>query len=269
MSTQPTSNPVRLTKSEAVFAVSDVRETIAFYHDVLGFESDWVWGDPPVHGAATWGRLQVMFSKRPELAAKIEGHSHYFFVDDVQGLYARHQSAGANIIADIENKPWGVREYTVRDINGYHLSFAGAQTLDRPKTATESLPGHVRLEKRMATLDEYTRLRQSVGWGTEDSWMPQVLERSLFGIVAIDGRDNQAVGMVRVCGDGRYFTIWDVIVATPYQGQKIGSAMMEMAMAELRSIAPKNAFVGLFTPKPAFYERFGFAADSGGMHAML
>jgi uncharacterized glyoxalase superfamily protein PhnB len=267
MSTQATASPVRLTKSEAVFAVSDVRETIAFFRNVLGFESDWLWGDPPVHGGAAWGKFQVMFSKRPELAAKIEGHSHYFFVDDVDSLYERHKSAGANIIRDIQNQPWGVREYTLREINGYHLTFAGALTYDRPSTATDLLPSHVRLDKRVATLDEYVALRKSVNWGVDV--VPQVLERSLFGIVAIDTRDNQTVGMLRVCGDGRYFTIWDVIVATPCQGQKIGSAMMELAMSELRKIGPKGAFVGLFTPRPAFYERFGFAPDSGGMHTML
>jgi uncharacterized glyoxalase superfamily protein PhnB len=269
MSAQAASNPVRLKKSEAVFAVSDVRETIAFYRNVLGFESEWLWGDPPVHGGVAWNKVQVMFHKSPELAAKIAGHGHYFFVDDVQSLYERHKSAGAPIANEIANQPWGVREYCVRDINGYYLTFAGALTYDRPKTATDSLPPHIRLEKRIATFDEYSNLRRSVGWSVEPDWMPTVLQRTMFGIVAIDTRDNQTVGMLRVCGDGRYYTIWDVIVATPYQGQKIGSAIMEMAMAELRKIGPKGAFVGLFTPRPAFYERFGFAADVGGMHTML
>jgi uncharacterized glyoxalase superfamily protein PhnB len=269
MSTPTAPNPVRLTRSEAVFAVSDIRETVAFYRDVLGFESEWLWGDPPVHAGVGWGRLQVMFHKSPDLAAKIEGHGHYFFVDDVQSLYERHKSAGAEMVRDIENKPWGVREYCVRDLNGYHLNFAGALTYDRPTTATDSLPPHIRIEERVATLDEYTNLRLSVGWKVEPEWMPTVLQHTLFGIVAIDTRDNQTVGMLRACGDGRYYTIWDVIVAKPYHGQKIGSALMERAMSELRKIAPKGAFVGLFTPRPAFYERFGFAADSGGMHAML
>jgi GNAT superfamily N-acetyltransferase/uncharacterized glyoxalase superfamily protein PhnB len=269
MSSQSTSGHIRLNRSEAIFAVADVRQTIAFYRDVLGFESEWLWGDPPDFGGAGWGRVQVMFSKDPELAARIEGHSHCFFLDDVQGLYERHKSAGANIISDIDNKPWGMREYTVREINGYHLRFGGAASYERPKTGSDSLPPHVRLEKRMATLDEYLALRRSVNWGTEGEWFTQVLDRSLFGLVAIDSRDGQTVGMLRVCGDGRYYTIWDVIVATPYQGQKIGSALMERAMAELRTIGPRGAFVGLFTPKPAFYERFGFAPDSGGMHTML
>ena len=43
---------------------------------------------------------------------------------------------------------------------------------------------------------------------------------------------------------------------------------MEQAVAELRKIGPKGAFVGLFTPKPEFYERLGFQKDIG-MHIAL
>ena len=98
--------------------------------------------------------------------------------------------------------------------------------------------------------------------------MSEALQRSLFFVVAADSRDGQTVGMVRVCGDGRAYTIWDVIVKPAYQSQKIGSAMMETAMAELRKVGPKGAFVGLFTPKPIFYERLGFARGIG-MHMPL
>ena len=81
-------------------------------------------------------------------------------------------------------------------------------------------------------------------------------------------RDNLPVGVVRVTGDGRYFMIWDVIVRPSHQGQKIGTAMMELAVAELRRRGPRGAFVGLFTGKPEFYERVGFRRD-GGMHLAL
>jgi predicted N-acetyltransferase YhbS len=58
------------------------------------------------------------------------------------------------------------------------------------------------------------------------------------------------------------------MVLPAYQGQRIGSAMMEAAMAELRKVGRSGAFVGLFTGKPGFYERLGFRLD-GGMHTTL
>lgn len=257
-----------LTSSEPIFAVSDVRETVRFYRDVLGFESEWFWGDPPNFGGVRWGRVHVMFCLQPDMKGKTEGQQHWFKVEDVQAIYDRHKSSGAPITSDIENKPWGMREYTVRDINGYYLRFAGPATYEPSKTSTEMLPPHIRIEIRKATLDEYMKITEAVGWNKDATTMPRALELSLFGVVAKDTRDDQTVGMARVCGDGRYYTIWDVMVLPSYQGQKIGSAMMEAAMAELRKMGPKNAFVGLFTGKPAFYERFGFVRD-GGMHAGL
>jgi ribosomal protein S18 acetylase RimI-like enzyme len=110
------------------------------------------------------------------------------------------------------------------------------------------------------------KLTEAVGWNKDWPTMPQVLENSLFCVVATDvRRGGQAVGMLRVCGDSHFYTIWDVMVAPAYQGQKIGTAMMEAAMNELRRIGPKGAFVGLFTPKPKFYERLGFKGGGGMM----
>jgi putative acetyltransferase len=84
------------------------------------------------------------------------------------------------------------------------------------------------------------------------------LERSLFGVVAIDTRDGGAVGMLRVCGDPRQYSIWDVMVLPGHQGRKIGTAMLESAVAELRRRGPAGTMVSLFTGNPRFYERVGF-----------
>jgi uncharacterized glyoxalase superfamily protein PhnB len=253
--------------SQPVFAVSDVGEAIRFYRDVLGFESEWLWGDPPVHGGIRWNEVQVMFHKNPAMAANIEGHGHYFVVDDVRRLYQQHQSSGAPIITDLEDQPWGISEYVVRDINGYHLVFAGDR--QRHVSVTDSLPPYIALEKRIVAPSDYERLKHAVQWNVNPSMTSTVLERTLFGIAAKDARDGLTVGMLRVCGDGQQFTIWDVVVIPSYQGQKIGSAMMEMAMSELRRIALSGTPVWLFTRTSSFYEHFGFKVDVDGMRTTL
>src|SRR5438477_11733414 len=111
-------------KSEAIFAVADVRETVKFYRDVLGFTGEWFWENPPTFGGVTWGDVQVMFCLQPGMKGKIEGHQHSFAVENADELLARQQAAGAEVISPIGNKPWGNREYTVRDPNGYHLRFS-------------------------------------------------------------------------------------------------------------------------------------------------
>jgi GNAT superfamily N-acetyltransferase len=255
----------KVKNSQAIFAVADVEKTIDFYRRVLGFEGQWLWGQPPTFGGANWGKVQIMFCQQRELAAQVEGHQHFFHCDDVDGMYARHQANEAPIIEEIENKPWGMREYVVRDINGYHLRFAGPATYQRRPTARETMPPTIRLVERMATLDEFVMLTKAVGWNHNQANMQQALDNSLFGVVAIDtaGGGEKVVGMLRLIGDSaRFFYVQDVMVLPEYQNQKIGSAMMEAVMAWLRQNAQSGTFVGLFTGKPAFYERYGF--ESGG-----
>jgi len=261
------------TASEAILAVSDVRATVAFYRDVLGFTEEWLWSGgsddgTPTFGGVRCGQAHIMFSLQPQLQPKIEGHTHWLRVEDAQGMYERHKSAGAQIVREIENKPWGFREYTVRDPNGYHLRIAGPINYVRPSTGADTLPAHIRIELRKPTLEEYVALTKSVGWNVDEPRMPDALEHSLFGVVATDTRDGQAVAMLRVCGDGRYYSIWDVIVSPTHQGQKIGREIMQCALTEMRRRGPKGAYVGLFTGKAGFYEQLGFR-EGGGMSLSL
>jgi len=257
-------------KSTAVLACADVQRTIDFYTKVLGFTQRWLWEDPPTFGCIGLGEAEIFLCRQPELAGRVEGHMHCFDVEaDVASLYEKHRDAGATIVSPLENKPWGVREYTVRDCNGYHVRFMGPQTYDRPKTATQSLPPHVRLDLRVATIEEYVDLSASVGWARHRPAMEAALRNTLVGVVAIDARDGSTVGMARCTSDGKFYMLWDVVVRPSHQGQKIGQAMVETVLAELRrSGAREGAFVGLFTGKPGFYERLGFQKGIG-MHRAL
>jgi catechol 2,3-dioxygenase-like lactoylglutathione lyase family enzyme len=258
---------VMLKASEAILAVADVAATVRFYRDVLGFEGEWLWGEPPTFGAVRWGSVQVMLCQQPGLAARVEGHQHFFRCDEIDALHARHQALGAPIIEAMENKPWGFREYVVRDINGYHLRFAGPEKYQRPRTARSSLPGYIRLEQRLPTVEESVALTKAVGWNRTVEILRVSLKNSLYGVVAIDGRDphnQRIVGSIRVIGDGgTFFYIQDVAVLPEFQNQRIGSAMMELTMAWLKTAAPKGAWIGLFTGKPGFYERHGFKSGNG------
>ncbi|MEA2708855.1 MAG: hypothetical protein QOF78_1456 [Phycisphaerales bacterium] len=258
-----------IARSTAVLACTDVQQTVDFYCNTLGFKQHWLWEDPPTFGAVGLGQIEIFLQLNSELARRIEGHSHYLHVDDVEKLHAEHRAAGAPVIAPLENKPWGMREYVVRDPNGYHLRFAGPPKYERPPTATDALPPHINLDLRVPSIEEYVDLCASVGWARHRPSMQDALDHTLVGVVATDTREPETVGMLRATGDGRYYMIWDVIVKPAYQGQKIGTSMVETALTEMRRRgAPQGAFVGLFTAKYGFYEHLGFKKDLG-MHLAL
>ena len=258
-----------ITRSTAVLACTDVQQAVDFYCQKLGFKQHWLWEDPPTFAAVGLGEIEIFLGLNPQLAARVQGHGHYFHVDDLDTLHAQHVAAGAPIIEPLANKPWGMREYIVRDLNGYHIRFGGPLKYERPPTAADALPAHIKLDVRVPSIEEYVDLCASVGWARHRPSMQDALDHTLVGVVATDTRETETVGMVRATGDGRYYMIWDVIVRPRYQGQKIGTAMVETLLAEMRRRgAPQGAFVGLFTSKYGFYESLGFKKDLG-MHMAL
>jgi GNAT superfamily N-acetyltransferase len=247
-----------LTGSTAVLAVADIVQTVTFYRDILGFHERWLWGDPPTFGCVGLDKAELFLCVQPMLAGRLDGLMHVFDVEDVDGLHARHRSTGAPIVSPLENKPWGVREYTVRDPNGYHLRFSGSILYEKPATATDTLPPYIHVHAGLPTLEEYLDLFRAVSWTVDRASMEAALDRTLAGVLATDTRDGRLVGMARATGDGRYFMVWDVIVRPSHQGQKIGFHMLTLLLDALAQHASPGSFIGLFTGKGGFYERLGF-----------
>ncbi len=245
--------------STAIFAATDVVATLEYYQRVLGFESTWTHGTPPTFGGANFGGVTIMFAQNPELAARVVGHQHWIKVDDARASYDLHKRLGANIVSDIEDKPWGTREYTVEDLNGYHLRIGGPPSSSPPKS--QPLPEHVRLERRLPTPEEYERVAGAAFGAHRDSGP---LAETWGGVIAkVDG--GETVGVLRIMHDAPgWFSIWDVAVMPEWQANRIGSAMMQEALAMIKAVSP-GANVFLFTYQHGFYERLGFGMETVSM----
>jgi uncharacterized glyoxalase superfamily protein PhnB/GNAT superfamily N-acetyltransferase len=262
------SDPKNLPRIDAlspILAVPDVLAAVNYYTAVLGFDRDFLWQDPPTHGAVRRDKIQIQFGLNPDLARRAAGTQYFLFVTGVEEFHSSHVGKGAQIISPIENKPWGLREYTVSDLNGYQFRFAGPEKFERPQNALDALPPHIQIEHRLATPEEHFTLTKSVNWGHNPATIGAALANSLHGVVAIDISDPahpHTVGMLRILGDGaQVFIISDVVVKPSHQNQRIGASMMESALTWIRDTAPPGAFVGLFTLKPGFYETLGFKSD--------
>lgn len=245
-----------LSGSTAILASPDIDATVKFYTDILGFASSWTWGDPPSFGAASWGKTTIMFALDPLLAGNIEGHQHWIDAEDVDALYDTHLERGVTIVSDIEDKPWGKREYTVRDINGYHLRFTGLPS--HTSQVSQTLPPDVRITCQMPAKEEFLQITNRAFDREEAS--AEVLDRTWRAIVATIPT-GEAIGVARIMYDSPgWFSVWDVAVLPEWQGKRIGTAMMEAAMNVVREESP-GAFVYLFTYKPGFYGRLGFETE--------
>src|SRR5690349_7831419 len=113
---------------EPILAVRDVPAAVQFYESVLGFSGGWTWGDPPVHGGVRLGPISLQLTLNPDQATHASGAYYAVFVDDVDDWYSEHLRRGATVVSPIDNKPWGLREYTVRDLDGYLIRIGGPPT---------------------------------------------------------------------------------------------------------------------------------------------
>jgi GNAT superfamily N-acetyltransferase/uncharacterized glyoxalase superfamily protein PhnB len=253
---------------EPILAVRDVAAATAYYRDVLGFGDVWLWGEPPTHGGANWDGVQVQFSLNPAAAQHREGRELWLHVRNVQAMYTLHQERGAEIVETLEPKPWGVSEYTLRDLNGYRLRFAGS---GRAREVSRALPAEMRIEPRLPTWPELKTLIDAVGWArdSDPGTPPRVLQTALYGVVAVV--EGQTVGCAFLTGDNAgFYYVRDVMVHPDWQGQRIGTALMQALMEYFRAHAPEDALVGLFTGPHLheFYAQFGFRGPQGGLYGM-
>jgi hypothetical protein len=82
-----------------------------------------------------------------------KGLAIYFVVGNADELYAFHRGNEVPIVQEPGDRPYGLRDYMVRDLDGYALSFGHRIYVgDGPPIAIERVDVPVRLEKRLAGL---------------------------------------------------------------------------------------------------------------------
>lgn len=117
---------------DPILAVKDIRETVRFYNDVLGFETTFTMpgenGDL-VHAAVRRGNVNLMFGPQGS-----ERHHHvgdgvvlYFTLgdeDDIDAEFAHARRCGATIVQEPTDQFWGHRDWAIKDPDGYSLSVS-------------------------------------------------------------------------------------------------------------------------------------------------
>lgn len=102
--------------------VPEIAPAIAFYHDVLGFECD---SRMEAWACLTKDGVEVMFAlpnahlrfDKPQFTGSL-----YFRCDDVDAIWEQVK-ARAEVVYPVEDFEYGMREFAIRDNNGYLLQF--------------------------------------------------------------------------------------------------------------------------------------------------
>ncbi len=130
------------TKVRFVLAVPDLARSTDYYTSVLGLRAclrspHGLCGDrkqalnieftAPGWSFLVRGSFRVMLGECTDAMppAELGDHSWYGYVtvSDAAALYAEYRATGAEIIQPLADKPWGMREFGVRTVDGHRIMF--------------------------------------------------------------------------------------------------------------------------------------------------
>lgn len=116
-------------------------------------------------------------------------------------------------------------------------------------------------KENVLSYEDYSRLRESVGWENSAKIQAETaLQNSLYTVAVTENTETIAMG--RLIGDGQYYIIVDVIVHPAFQRQKIGSAILNMLLKYVDGHTPAGgrSSIQLIAEKgkEPFYEALGF-----------
>lgn len=121
-----------------ILFVRDVRAAAAFYAERLGFEIDFLHGNPPFYGSISRDRscLHLRFVHEPSFAALAAREGSLILatieVQNVKGLFEEYEGCGVEFSQRLVRQPWGGIDFHVRDPDGNVISFVEYRQPENP-----------------------------------------------------------------------------------------------------------------------------------------
>lgn len=118
-------------KVAPVLLVKDILDSVAYWRDKLGFDSQRLYGDPPNFAMISRDDVTIMLAQTPNGADPPPANWRvldkcnqiYIWVSDAAALYEELQKRGAIIDFTLYDTPWDTREFGVRDLDDHDIAF--------------------------------------------------------------------------------------------------------------------------------------------------
>jgi catechol 2,3-dioxygenase-like lactoylglutathione lyase family enzyme len=128
---RPKSEPTLLRAAVPVLFVSDVEASANFYAEQLGFDVDFLHGNPPFYGAVSrdGAILHLRFVHEPVFVAQAAERESlimaFIQVQNVKDLYGQLAANGLTFQQKLRKEAWGGPAFIVADPDGNSICFAG------------------------------------------------------------------------------------------------------------------------------------------------
>jgi uncharacterized glyoxalase superfamily protein PhnB len=117
-----TPDTLRIESVTPILSVLDLPRALAFYEEKLGFSRAWTWGDPIELAGICRGQVELNLGARGKLGP--QGPSQvYLRVSPIGAWWELAKASGAELLVEIADRPYGLRDFSIRDESGNRLDF--------------------------------------------------------------------------------------------------------------------------------------------------
>lgn len=106
--------------------VKNLRETLDYYRDTLGFYDEWTFGEKD--GGMRRDNLRLLFFENESHVTLINHQNHrlpiLWFVENVEDIFDEFQERKIKMADTLKEHPYGLKEFSFIDINGYYIRVA-------------------------------------------------------------------------------------------------------------------------------------------------
>ena len=112
--------------------VKNLRQTLNYYRDTLGFYDEWVWADKnelQIDGGIRRDEMRLLFGEDPNFVSIVNNYPKnrlalMWFVDNIDEVFLEFQERGIEFADTLRTHPYGLREFAFIDVNGYYIRVA-------------------------------------------------------------------------------------------------------------------------------------------------
>jgi predicted enzyme related to lactoylglutathione lyase len=104
--------------------VLDVERSVAFYHNLFGFETLAMMGEPPSFALLRGGGAEIALNRDADRRPT----GCYIYVTGVEQLHDRCAAAGVTVTYPLTMEPWGLLNFVIEDPDGHRIAIGERKT---------------------------------------------------------------------------------------------------------------------------------------------
>ncbi len=124
--------PKKFIRTNPHLPVTNLRQTLDYYRDHLGFYEEWTWTNDEgkiVDGGIRRDDMRLLFAEDPEFVNIINSYKKsrlpvMWFVDNVDEIFSEFQTREIEFADTLKTHAYGLKEFAFVDINGYYIRVA-------------------------------------------------------------------------------------------------------------------------------------------------